>query len=152
MINFPILTFHGTRLKFGMQACLPQRERKGSKTKERRKTKDKRNLIRWLHVISSCQIHTFKMLPLLLPPTLPLYQTKPSRLYFGLLFLGVNQNNNRVETSRRGSLLTTRMKGCQPTKPYCKEARMYVSANRKVRRKKLGSDLRKRNSNNSLPY
>jgi hypothetical protein len=34
MINFPILTFHGTRLKFGMQACLPQRERKGARKKE----------------------------------------------------------------------------------------------------------------------
>ncbi len=59
MINFPILTFHGTRLKFGMQACLPQRERKGAKKKEEKKQKT-RNLIRWLHVISSCQIHTLR--------------------------------------------------------------------------------------------
>ncbi len=94
----------------------------------------------------------FKMLPLLLPPTLPLYQTKPSVFILVYFIWGVNQNHNRIETSRRGSLLTTRMGGCQPTKPYCKETCMYVSANRKVRRKKLGSDLRKLNSNDKFCF
>jgi hypothetical protein len=44
MINFPILTFHGTRLKFGDAGMSPakgEKRKPKKKKKERRKTKDK---------------------------------------------------------------------------------------------------------------
>jgi hypothetical protein len=91
MINFPILTFHGTRLKFWDAGMSPAKgeKRKQRKRGEKQKT---RNLIRWLHVISSCQIHALRCS---LSYSLQLsHFTKPNHpvFIFGLLYLGVNQN------------------------------------------------------------
>jgi hypothetical protein len=121
-------------------------EKRVQKTREE-KNKRQRNLIRWLHVISTCQIHTLRCslsCSLQNSPTLP---NQTIRLYFGFTYFGgkpKQQSYRNLETW----IFVDNPYGRMSTYQTLLQGSPYVSAHRKVRRKKLGSDLRKRNSNN----